>query len=55
MNDQTIDMRDVEVVAETYRAMLSEKWVSFLVPEAEIARFATAVVRNLNEDRARRK
>lgn len=55
MSDQTIDMRDVEVVAETYRAMLEEKWVSFLVPEAEIQRFSMAVVRNLNDARAERK
>lgn len=53
--EATIDMRDVEVVVGVFKAMLSEKWISALVPESEIQRFATNAVRALNEDRAQRK
>lgn len=50
-----IDMRDVDVVAGVFKAMLSEKWISVLVPESEIQRFAMNAVRALKEDRAQRK
>lgn len=53
--EPNIDMRDVDVVVDVFKAMLSEKWISALVPEAEIRRFALTAVRALNEDRAQRK
>lgn len=53
--DVTVDMRDVEVVSDVVKAMLSEKWISVLVPEAEIQRLAMNIVRNLNEAKADRK
>lgn len=58
MNDKpevVVNLKDVDIVAAVFRSMLSEKWISALVPESEIQRFAFNVVRSLNEAQADRK
>lgn len=58
MNDRPeviVDMRDVDVVCDVFRALLSEKWVSLLAPDSEIQRFGMNVMKALAEARANRK
>lgn len=53
MNDKpevVVNLKKVDVVAAVFR-----KWISALVPESEIQRFAFNVVRSLNEAQAERK
>lgn len=53
--ETNVDMRDVEVVVQVFKAMLSEKWLSWTVPDSEIQRFAMNAVRALNEAKDERK
>lgn len=51
----TINVRDVEAVSRTISEMLSDKWITLLMPDAEVRSLAIRIVKELEEDRDRRR